>query len=93
MKSKRTFDRKYDLTEEVPGGLYAPYDSEFVQLFSSTSRESLLTRIHIRYGAILCGATRTGRTPWRVLNLSADREYTFCLKCQRAAKAIKEGGA
>jgi len=92
MKSKRTFDRKYDLTEEVPDGLFLPYDFEFVQLFRSYSCESLLKRIHILYGSVLCGAAGQ-RTPWPVLNLSADCEYTFCLKCQRAAKAVEEGGA
>lgn len=92
MKSKRTFDRGYDLTEESPDGLYLPYNYEFVQLFGTDYYETVLKRIHIDQGGILCGI-KTHRAPSRVLSLSPDHEYTFCLKCQRKAKDIEEGGA
>jgi hypothetical protein len=101
MKSKRTFDRQYDLTEELPDGLYLPCGFGFVQLYGAGPYENILTRIHVlRQGLqgfasldadVLCrGKLRA--TPWRVLGLSGGVEYTFCLKCQRAAKAIEEGG-
>jgi hypothetical protein len=97
MKSKRTFDRNIHLRDEAPPGISLPWGFNLIRFVAVSDQLLPLVLMHVSedvagdHGQALCG--RRGKVGMDVSYLSKGKSYTFCLKCQRAAKAVEEGGA
>ena len=100
MKIKRTFDRDINLIKEVAPGINLPWGFGLIRFKARSDQLEPLVLMHVvadgespAHGntEALCG--KRGLVGQDVALLSKGKSYPFCLKCQRAAKAIEEGGA
>jgi len=94
---RKTFDREIHLHDETPPGISLPWGFNLIRFEPMSYQLKPLVLMHVSklvagdFGEALCGEK------WNVGHdvsyLSKGKSYPFCLKCQRAAKAIEEGGA